>query len=742
LIQPQLVPASRRTIIALWLVLGSAPQAFAQELCLVPEPLDLTPPPPVEDDDGEDASLDDTLEIRSRMVGVSASEATFSDVEIRYGEGTITAQGASVDQDGNVDLLGRVELTAPEALVFGEDAHYDRDIETVSFSAAGFDLPTRPARGSAQQIEVTSESRISLASMLFTTCPPENVAWEISAKSAELDINGGVGTARGVKLDFKGVPVLYVPYFSFPINDQRKSGFLTPVPGSGERTGFELTVPYYLNLAPNYDLTLAPRYMAERGTQINSDFRYLLPNSRGDFGFEYLPDDEETQTTRRYANLQHESLFGFRDQLQILSGMEGVSDDTYFEDLGTSLAVTSQTHLNRFLDLNYFAPSWSLLTRFQNYQTIDPVLTDAERPYERVPQMVFGGRWGGGLVRFDSDTELVSFDRNVGTTGWRLDSTQEISLRFARSGMFLAPAIAVRQTNYWLDDTAPGEDDVLRRGLPIGSLDMGMTFERETQGRRDWVQTLEPRLLYVHVPFEDQAALPVFDTIVPDFNLVQLFRKYQFVGPDRIADTEQLSFGVTTRLIDAVNGRERLTASLGQTRYLDPQLVTLPGVAPTDTDASDYLAEVAIGMRDAWALDLGYQWNSETELTARTETRLEYRPKDDRVFGIGYRYRRDSLEQGDVSVVWPIAQRWRIIGSYSYSFLDKERLEDFVGWEYEACCWRLRMINRNYVSSRTGESDSSLSIVLELKGLSQRVASPDELLDRGILGYRNIARAY
>ena len=236
--------------------------------------------------------------------------------------------------------------------------------------------------------------------------------------------------------------------------------------------------------------------------------------------------------------------------------------------------------------------------------------------------------------------------------------------------------------------------------------------------------------------------LPVFDTILPDFNLIQLFRKYQFVGPDRIADTDQLSFGVTTRLIDAADGRERLTATLGQTRYLNPQLVTLPGTSPTDTEASDYVAEVGIGVRDSWALDLGYQWNSETSSTARTETRLEFRPQDDRLFGIGYRYRRDALEQGDVSLVWPLARRWRIIGRYSYSFLDKERLEDFVGWEYDACCWRLRMVNRNYVSRRTGESDSSISIVLELKGLSQRVAAPDELLDRGILGYRNIARAY
>jgi LPS-assembly protein len=735
--------ASHRSIIAFWLVLGLAPQAFAQDLCLIPAPPIGLPPVTPDESDSDEPGVDEPLEIvTSRIDGVSNSEATFGEVEIRYGTATLTAQSAQLEQSGEVDLLGRVELMNPDVTVFGEDAHYDPDSEMVSFSAAGFDMPARPARGSAQQIEVTSDSRVSLMSMLFTTCPPENVAWEISAKSAELDVNGGVGTARGVKLDFKGVPVLYVPYFSFPINTERKSGFLTPDISDRDQTGFDLSIPYYLNLAPNYDLTLEPRYMSARGTQLRSDFRYLLPNSRGNFGFEYLPDDEETQTERRYANLQHESLFGPRDQLEVLSGMEGVSDDAYFEDLGTSLAVTSQTHLNRFLDLTFFAPNWSMLTRFQNYQTIDPVLTEAEYPYERTPQMLFGGRWGEGLVVFDSDTELVNFDRNVGTTGWRLDTTQELSLRFARSGMFLTPAVALRQTNYWLDNPAPGQDDLQRRSLPIRSLDMGMTFERDmTGGRRNWMQTIEPRLLYVHVPFEDQSTLPVFDTIVPDFNLIQLFRKYQFVGPDRVADTEQVSFGVTTRLIDAANGRERLTATLGQTRYLDPQLVTLPGTLPTETDGSDYVAEMGIGIRDAWALDVGYQWNSETSSTARAETRLEFRPKDDRLFGIGYRYRRDTLEQGDVSVVWPVGERWRIIGRYSYSFLDKERLEDFFGWEYEACCWRLRMVNRNYVS-RTGDTDSSISLQLELKGLSQRVTSPDELLDRGILGYRNIARAY
>jgi LPS-assembly protein len=241
------------------------------------------------------------------------------------------------------------------------------------------------------------------------------------------------------------------------------------------------------------------------------------------------------------------------------------------------------------------------------------------------------------------------------------------------------------------------------------------------------------------VPFEDQSQLPVFDTVLPDFNLIQLFRKYQFVGPDRITDTEQVSFGVTTRLIDAADGRERLTATLGQTRYLSAQHVSLPNAVPNDANASDYVAELSIGLQQAWVLDFGYQWNDATNSTARVETRFEYRPQADRLFGFGYRYRRDQLQQGDFSLVWPAADRWRIIGQYSYSFRENEPLEQFVGWEYEACCWRFRMVGRRYVS-RTGESDDAISLQLELKGLSQRATSPEELLDRGILGYRSIAR--
>jgi LPS-assembly protein len=220
---------------------------------------------------------------------------------------------------------------------------------------------------------------------------------------------------------------------------------------------------------------------------------------------------------------------------------------------------------------------------------------------------------------------------------------------------------------------------------------------------------------------------------------VQLFRKYQFVGADRVTDTDQWSVGLTTRLINPLTGRERLTATVGQTRYLNAQHVSLPDSEPNDANASDYVAELSMALRDAWTVDLGYQWNDATDQTARVETRFEYRPQDDRLFGFGYRYRRGSLEQSDVSFVWPVAERWRIVGRYSYSQLEKEPLEQFIGWEYDACCWRLRVVSRRNVSRRTGDQDDSIAIQLELKGLSKGARSAEEMLDHGILGYRNLS---
>jgi LPS-assembly protein len=725
------VPPNRLAVRSLaWLsAMAMISGVRAQDLCLP------VPSTPVADPAPTDDPAEQRVEITAGHIELGAdSGAELSEqIEIRSGTRRLTAERASIDPSGeHIEVVGRVTYQDADVLVYGEDAQIDAVSEEVTFARAGFDVPQRPARGEAATINIRNDRTVTLSSVSFTTCPAQQVDWELLASEIAFDLDGGVGTAQGVKFRFKGVPVFYSPFVTFPLDNQRKSGLLTPNFSERDSTGVDVSIPYYLNLAPNYDLTLEPRYMSKRGTQINSDFRYLLPSSAGQLRFEYLPEDSQTSDMRNYVNLQHTTVFDGGWQLN--TGIEQISDEQYFEDLGSGISVTSQTHLNRYVDVALFRPSWSVLTRLQNYQTIDPQIIEADEPYRRVPQVLFEGRWMTDRFGFYSNSELVNFDHTVGVTGWRFDTNQEASVRFARAGMYLTPAVALRQTNYWLDQV-DGSQTTESRFLPIGSIDSGFVLERDSTAG-SWTQTLEPRLLYVHVPFEEQSDLPVFDTIEPAYNIVQLFRKYQFVGPDRIADSNQLSVGVTTRILDGANGREKLAATFGQTRYLTQQRVSLPGSLPKDANASDYVAELAVNLRETWGLNVGYQWNTTTEETARVETQFEYRPQADRLFGLGYRFREDFIEQGDLSVVWPATQRWRVVGRYSYSFLDNTPLEQFIGLEYEACCWRIRVIGREFISTRTGESDSSLLFQFELKGLSQQRPSPEALLDRGILGYQ------
>jgi len=247
------------------------------------------------------------------------------------------------------------------------------------------------------------------------------------------------------------------------------------------------------------------------------------------------------------------------------------------------------------------------------------------------------------------------------------------------------------------------------------------------------IQTLEPRLLYVHVPYREQSALPVFDTILPDLNLVQLYRENRFLGVDRITDTDQLSLGITTRIIETGSGRELMSATIGQALYLSEQGVALPGQSMVGGDSSDYIAELRFLLYENLNFDVGHQW-SDTG-TTQSEARLQYRPASKKILNFAYRFRRQSLEQGDVSWSWPLSQSWNFVGRYNFSFRDREPLEQFYGLEFESCCWGLRLVSRRYISKRDGTKDSSIGLQLVLKGMTSVGTAADKLLERGILGY-------
>ena len=349
------------------------------------------------------------------------------------------------------------------------------------------------------------------------------------------------------------------------------------------------------------------------------------------------------------------------------------------------------------------------------------------------------GAWPGvlGPVSLGIDAEVVNFDRDVGVTGWRANVAPKLSLPLGSPGVRFEPAVEWDYTQYELSDTEAGAIADPSRSLPIVSLDTGLTFERdlsvgENSGR---LQTIEPRLLYVYIPYRDQNDLPVFDTITPDLNLVQLFRKNRFLGVDRIGDTEQLSAGITSRLLDLSTGRELLSATIGQTYYFDDRRVTLPGQTPDAFERSDYIAELRFLIYENLNFDIGHQWGPGDTGTTRSEARLQYRPASDRILNFAYRFRRDSLEQGDLSWAWPIARQWNFVGRYNYSFRDKETLEEFYGLEYESCCWGLRLVSRRFISTRDGTRDSSIGLQLVLKGMTAVGTAADRLLERGILGY-------
>ncbi len=711
------------------LAVGTPLASVAQDACRVTS-LDVSPPPP-------DAGMDDaglTITAGSAEVARDGTAQFTDDVLIRRGARSLTAGGASYDpKTQSLDVSGTVEYRDSNFSIRGDDARYDTLAEQVQFEGAAFDLPARPARGSADLISIGRDRIVELNQVAYTTCPEDKQDWQLLARQIELNVAKGWGSARNVKLEFMDVPILYLPYISFPITDARKSGLLIPNFRQSQRTGTDISVPYYLNLAPNYDLELTPRILTKRGFELSSTFRYLLPASSGSLLAAFLPNDSEANRNRSHVDFQHQTAFG--GGWRLTTDVENVSDDFYFEDLGNSLSVASRTHLDRRFDVEYWARQWSFLARIQNYQTIDSRIGPEKEPYRLLPQLSFRGEWPGQRLTLGARAQVSGFDRDVGITGWRFDAEPELQYKLEHRGMFVTPAFSVRHTSYALDNTAPGADGNPSRTLPVASLDTGMTLERSAGQAGRWTQTLEPRVLYIHVPFEDQTGIPVFDTIEPDFNLIQLFRRYRFTGADRIADVDQLSLGVTTRLISG-SGEERLTATLGQTRFLSTTGVSLPGEPPVAQERSDYIAQLGVKLYETWNLDVGYQWNSGAQATTRAEARFQYRPDARRILNVAYRFRQGALEQGDMSFAWPAGGRWSFVGRYNYSFLERTNLERFAGVEYQACCWRLRLVGRRYISRRTGESDSSLALQLELKGFTNVGDTADKLLERGILGYR------
>jgi len=704
-----------------------------------PEPVKLQSSPAGQPDEATDSQTDSEGDIQLQMDSFEATRDGEWDLKgnvgIKQGDREIRTTDATYDpQKQTFSTSNGVTYSDPTMKVQGAGADFDPS-GSVTFEGADFELPAQPARGSAARIEASKDGELNLDDVRYTTCPLGNDDWILRASDIDISQRAGMGTGRNVRLDFKGVPILYTPFISFPVSDQRKTGFLFPTFGTSSRSGTEIGVPWYWNIAPEYDATFLPMWYSKRGARIDSEFRYLSPVGRGVLTADYLPDDQEFGDSRLLAHFIDQS--DFSEHLRLDIDAADVSDNRWFEDFGLGPEGTSVSYLNRAANLVYLDDTWfaSLLT--QDFQVIDTTIADSDRPYTLLPQLAVHAhrpdRMFGLTLNFDG--EMSNFQRNDGVTGMRFDVAPEIRMPLRSAGFYVEPAASWRYTSYDLDDTAPGADTTPHRSAPVFSVDGGVGFEKNWGPDGQRLQTFEPRFMYLYVPYRNQDALPVFDTGIPDLNPVQLFRTNRFIGADRLSNANQVSVGITSRLLDSSTGQQFISGTIGQATYFDAPRVALPGEPLEDTESSDIVAELELTAFENWNVGMSVQWDPDDTRSEKGDINLQYQPAFDRVVNLGYRFRRENIEQVDGSVAWPIGDHWGAYARMVYSLDDSSTLDQFAGLEYRSCCWRLRFVGRRYVSNRDGDVDTSFLVQLELNGLSSVGVGADAFLERSIRGY-------
>jgi len=627
-------------------------------------------------------------------------------------------------------VTGHVRFEKEGDVITGEKLFYNLDSESGYLEKPAYTFQQFRARGSADRMVMESRTKMRVDKATYTNCDVGNDDWFLRVDKLDLDRQRDVGVAHNATVVFKGLPVLYSPYLDFSLSGHRKTGLLAPTIGSTGQSGFEVTQPFYWNIAPNRDATIAPRVLARRGVLLNTELRYLEPSSSGEIRAEYLPDDREKQDNRYGYAWQHQQKFGYGFSAGL--NLQGVSDDTYFTDLSDKIAATSQTNLPREGNLFYDGDWWNLNARVQRFQTLQDPLAPVTPPYARAPQLTLNvNRQTDYYLDLGLQGEYVNFDHPSLLNGRRQILYPSITVPVQTSYFYVTPKLGYHYTRYSFEDpNLPDET----RGLPIYSVDSAVTFERNARlWGRDFIQTLEPRVYYVYIPFRPQDQLPIFDTAAADFNLAQIFTENQFTGGDRINDANQLTAALSSRLINSGSGEEQLRFVLGQRYYFKEQQVSL-STSRRDFNRSDILAAMTGRITPNWVADVGLQYSAITSRTERSNVALRYQPAIGKVMNFGYRFTRDTLEQVDLSSQWPIAGRWTGLARWNYTLRDKRLLEGLAGVEYNAGCWAARFVVHRFVSA-TQEYVNAMFFQVELNGVSKIGSNPLELLRQNVTGY-------
>lgn len=668
----------------------------------------------------------------------------------------------------HANAQGRVQLAQSGLITQSDQINYNLKTQTGDLNNSFYIAEQQHAHGHANQIRRQNENLVVFTDASYTACPPgQKPAWKIQAKQIELNQETGRGVTRGTKLYVKDVPVLAVPYFNFPIDDRRTTGMLSPNFGYSNDGGAQLAVPVYLNLAPNYDLTLTPSFMSKRGVKLDAEYRYMTENfGSGQIWGGYIPNDKEYDKENR-SDLHFIHNWNISEQWSTYLEYNYASDKDYFSDFNNNPNTRTDLNLRRAWELNYRngIPGLKAQLKVEDFQTLDKTIKDADRPYARLPQFLLNYTTGdpqGLQYEFNNDTayfkKSISDGSALESSGTRIYN--QFAVRYNHitpSWFYVIPEVSVRSINTFYDqDSKEGRglasSDDLEKSVvvPQFTLATGLTFEKDGK----YLQSISPRAFYAYSPYKKQDDYPNFDSTTASISYDQLFNPYRFYGHDRLEDNNFLSLGVTYSLLD-IEGLERIRASVGQSYYFNDRRVSLneeldrfdtqSRTGPIVSLSSQLNQNVTISANSAW---MSNGDNAQRDLQAY------YTGDNGNLYNVGYFYRKDikdrqeAYDQVVASFIQPVKDNWRIMGHAQYD-LDNNLIREYLlGVNYESCCWAVSVYGRSYYNDlddpNLPDVHRKRAVMAEftLKGLGALNNKLASLLENRVLGFNKINQSW
>ena len=655
-------------------------------------------------------------------------------VIIQQNNTVFTASNAQINRNTNqVTARGNVVLSDTNFTLESPLIYYNLRDKSGTINDAKYAVGTEGAHGKSSEIKQLDKDNLQLKNATFTSCPINKNSWHLASGQINLNKETQIGTAKNVTFNIGKVPVFYFPWLKFPINNQRLSGFLSP--SVKLQTNAGISIPYYFNLAPNYDATVKLTTIENRGVQIDSEFRYFSEQHKGEAEYSFIPSDKSFDDEKRdYFKIDHKTQINKTTLIKL--NAEGVSDEEYFDDFSTSLETSTQAALQRRLEITQIENPWTFSAAIEDYQILD---VDKD-PYSKLPELKVGyaPKTDPKDLKLEINSELIYFDKEDDVTGTRADVKIKLSKKWAQEAWYFKPTLSVEHTLYSLDNTI-GEKRI-DRTLPTFTLDGGLFFDREIQKTSDednsYTQTLEPRIFYTYTPYKDQSNIPIFDTARTNFSESnQLFLENRFTGKDRIADTNQLTFAVSSRIQDRKNGKELFKATIGQVLNFSDRKVTLPEGTILTGKRSDLLLELSGRINDRLRLSSTINLKSDDKSISNYDLRLNYHDEKKRIVNLSFRKLNTELKQINFSTALPINDKWSMVASTDHDSKNNRNLESLLGLEYQDCCWKTRLVVKRYLTSDNVNYETPVFIEFELKGLGNIGKSATRQIKEQIYGY-------